>query len=143
VRDLIKYGIQQAIAAKKAQMEAEARQAGYAPDSRYGQMLSALQEKNATQPVAPPVLPQSAPVAPPRPDAQDYAAPKRAAAPKSTSHDREEARSQVRSSGPLSGLFEDGNSLLRAVVAAELLGPPIALRENPLWQIRRPNEPST
>jgi len=142
VRELIKYGIQQAIAAKKAQMEAEARQAGYAPDSRYGQMLAALQDKNAAQPVMPPVLPQNAPVAP-RPDAQDYAAPKRAAPPQSTAHDREEAESGRRSSGPLSGLFEDGNSLVRAVVASELLGPPIALRENPLWQIRRPNEPST
>ncbi|MDQ2871990.1 MAG: hypothetical protein M3R35_02545 [Candidatus Eremiobacteraeota bacterium] len=31
--------------------------------------------------------------------------------------------------GVLGGLFEDGNSLVRAVVAAEVLGEPIALRE--------------
>ena len=119
MRELIKYGIQQAIAARNAQLEAEA------------------------QAIMPPVLPDTAPVAQRRPDAQAFAAPKRAAAPKSTAHDREEAWAHARTSGPLSGLFEDGNSLLRAVVAAELLGPPIALRENPLWQIRRPNEPST
>jgi len=63
--------------------------------------------------------------------------------PAQTAHDSEEARAAARMSGPLSGLFEDGNSLVRAVVAAELLGPPIALRENQLWQIRRPNERST
>jgi hypothetical protein len=125
MRELIIYGIQQAVAARKARLEAEARQAGYA------------------QPILPPVLPEKAAVAPQRPDAQAYAVTPRAAAPKSTAHDREEARAQVRPSGPLSGLFEDGNSLLRAVVAAELLGPPIALGENPLWQIRRPKEPST
>ena len=115
MRELIAYGIRQAIAAQKARMEAEARQA---------------------QPVTPPVLPDTAAVAAPAP-------PPRPAPPKMTAHDREEARGVVRASGPLSGLFEDGNSLLRAVVAAELIGPPIALRENPLWQIRRPNEPST
>ncbi len=63
--------------------------------------------------------------------------------PAQTAHDKEEARAAARMSGPLGGLFEDGNSLVRAVVAAELLGPPIALRENQLWQIRRPNERST
>ncbi|GAC1656308.1 MAG: hypothetical protein NVS9B12_07950 [Vulcanimicrobiaceae bacterium] len=63
--------------------------------------------------------------------------------PEATAHDKEEARALIQGSGPLSGLFEDGNSLVRAVVAAELLGPPIALRENQLWQIRRPNERST
>lgn len=119
MRELVKYAVERAVAARKAQLEAEA------------------------QPIIPPVLPAKAPFAPHRPDAQAYAAPARAAAPKSTAHDREEARAQVRASGPLSGLFEDGNSLVRAVVAAELLGPPIALRENPLWQIPRPNEPST
>lgn len=30
--------------------------------------------------------------------------------------------------GPLQAMFEDGNSLLRALVASEILGPPIALR---------------
>ena len=38
--------------------------------------------------------------------------------------------------GPLHGLFEGGNSLLRAVVAAELLDRPLALRENAYWQKR-------
>ena len=136
MRELIKFGIQQAVAARKAQLEAEAQQSGYPPVSRYGQFLADLEAKNAAEPIMPPVLSQSAPVAPP-PQAQ------RPQQPKLTAHDREEARAHVASSGPLSGLFEDGNSLLRAVVAAELLGPPVALRENPLWQIRRPNEAST
>jgi hypothetical protein len=43
--------------------------------------------------------------------------------------------------GLLQGLFEDGNSLLRAVIAAEVLQPPLALRETALW-IQQPNEPS-
>ena len=38
--------------------------------------------------------------------------------------------------GPLQGLFEGGNSLVRAVVAAELLSPPLSLRENAYWQKR-------
>jgi hypothetical protein len=47
-------------------------------------------------------------------------------------------------------MFEDGNSLLRAIVASEILGPPVALRdaqdrlvrEHDHW-IQPPNEPST
>jgi hypothetical protein len=35
--------------------------------------------------------------------------------------------------GGLRGLFEDGNSLVRAVIAAEVLGPPVALREQSHW----------
>jgi hypothetical protein len=50
----------------------------------------------------------------------------------------------------LQGMFEDGNSLLRAVIAAEVLGPPVALRqtyertaeERHFWK-QQPNEPST
>lgn len=34
----------------------------------------------------------------------------------------------------LQGLFEGGNSLMRAVVAAELLDRPLALRESAPWQ---------
>lgn len=36
-------------------------------------------------------------------------------------------------------MFE-GNNLIRAVIAAEVLGPPRALREHELWS-QRPNEP--
>jgi hypothetical protein len=38
--------------------------------------------------------------------------------------------------------LKDGNSLLRAIIASEILGPPAALRENHLWT-QQPNEPST
>ncbi|HET7814217.1 MAG TPA: hypothetical protein VFL13_07570 [Candidatus Baltobacteraceae bacterium] len=42
---------------------------------------------------------------------------------------------------PLQGMFEDGNTLLRAVIASEVLAPPRALRgENALWSLQ-PNEP--
>jgi hypothetical protein len=44
--------------------------------------------------------------------------------------------------GALQGMFEDGNTLLRAVIASEVLGPPASLRENHFWN-RQPNEPLT
>jgi len=43
--------------------------------------------------------------------------------------------------GLVQAMFEDGNSLLKAVAAAEILGPPAALREHHLWN-HSPNEPS-
>jgi len=43
--------------------------------------------------------------------------------------------------GGLVPLFEDGKSIVRALVAAEVLGPPVALREPSIWSLR-PNEPS-
>ena len=48
------------------------------------------------------------------------------------------ARAQA---GGLEAMFEDGNSLLRAIVASEILGPPAALKEHHLWN-QPPNEPS-
>lgn len=44
--------------------------------------------------------------------------------------------------GALQGMFEDGNTLLRAVIASEVLGPPASLRENHFWN-QQPNEPLT
>ena len=46
-------------------------------------------------------------------------------------------------SGVLGGLFEDGKSVLRAVVAAEILAPPRALREDAHWQTHARNDRST
>ncbi|MBV9272054.1 MAG: hypothetical protein JO165_13250 [Candidatus Eremiobacteraeota bacterium] len=43
--------------------------------------------------------------------------------------------------GGLVPLFEDGKSIIRALVAAEVLGPPVAMREPSTWSLR-PNEPS-
>lgn len=43
---------------------------------------------------------------------------------------------------PLQGMFADGNSLLRAIIAAEVLGPPASLKELTFWN-PQPNEPST
>jgi hypothetical protein len=42
---------------------------------------------------------------------------------------------------PLQGMFADGNSLLRAIIAAEVLGPPPSLKEHHFWSLQ-PNEPS-
>jgi len=39
-------------------------------------------------------------------------------------------------------MFREGNSLLRAVIAAEVLGPPRALQESVYWRASRANEPS-
>ncbi|MDQ2663773.1 MAG: hypothetical protein M3Y18_07050, partial [Candidatus Eremiobacteraeota bacterium] len=47
-----------------------------------------------------------------------------------------------RPTGLLSGLFESGKGLLRAVVAAEVLAPPLTLREQSNWS-PPPNAPST
>jgi len=47
-----------------------------------------------------------------------------------------------RKSGALQTMFQDGNTLLKAIVASEVLGPPAAERENHLWT-QQPNEPST
>lgn len=114
-------------------------------EERYRRIVAAMQ---ARQGGGAPQMPQAPPTPPIAPAAT---APPPGARPQSpnvrqTAHDREEAArlAASRQGGALSGLFEDGNSLLRAVVASEVLAPPLGLRENPNWLIRRPpNEPST
>jgi len=54
--------------------------------------------------------------------------------PQSVAHPQPQA-------GVLRGLFEDRKGLVRAVVAAEVLGPPLALREQSIWSPLH-NEPS-
>ena len=83
----------------------------------------------AQAPLPPPVVVRpAAPAAAP-------AAPPQAPTPTVSPHHSPQA-------GPLQSMFEDGNSLLKAIVASEVLGPPAALREHHLWN-RSPNEPST
>ena len=41
---------------------------------------------------------------------------------------------ELETPGPLDGLFESGDNVLRAIVAAEILSPPLALRESSNWQ---------
>ncbi|MEO6913910.1 MAG: hypothetical protein ABI182_07820 [Candidatus Baltobacteraceae bacterium] len=41
----------------------------------------------------------------------------------------------MRPTGALHGFFEDGKSVRRAVIAAEIFGPPVALKERTPWQI--------
>ncbi len=54
--------------------------------------------------------------------------------------------SSLRPAGPgtsaLPEMFRDGNSLVRAIIAAEVLGPPRALGESIYWQTSRRSEPS-
>lgn len=42
---------------------------------------------------------------------------------------------------PIRGMFEGGATLVRAIVAAEVLGPPKAMQENTIWSPRH-SEPS-
>ncbi len=51
-------------------------------------------------------------------------------------------RPVARPTAGLREMFQDGNSLLRAVIAAEVLGPPRALQESHYWQASRANESS-
>ena len=81
------------------------------------------------------IVPPQAPVTP-------APAPARAT-PATPPHDPFHAESIQRrpSSGLLGGIFEDKNAILRAVVAAEVLGKPKALQEQSIWSPRH-SEPS-
>lgn len=91
--------------------------------------------------------PQAAPapaIVVPVPAAGAPAAPAPPAAPRKA----ENAEHRPPAAGPLQAMFEDGNSLLKAIVASEIVGTPIALRDGqdyPLWEHRNwnlsPNEP--
>jgi hypothetical protein len=83
----------------------------------------------APPPLAQPAQPAPAPVPPPI-----VAAPP--LAPHQPAH---VARS---GSGAIRGMFEGSATLVRAIVASEVLGPPLALREHTTWSPRR-SEPST
>ena len=97
-------------------------------DELIGLAIDALRAKNA-QGGQPWIAAQAPPPAAPRPAPTPRAAVTPKASPPAA------APSQAYR-GPLHGLFEGGNSLVRAVVAAELLDRPLALRENAHWQKR-------
>ena len=106
---------------------AAGQQSAEPPAERYQRILADLRARtagvpSAVPPEAPPAQPTRAPVAKPAPPPSPRPQPL-----------PEPLRSQH---GPLQGLFEGGKSLLRAVVAAELLDRPLALRENAHWQKR-------
>jgi hypothetical protein len=81
--------------------------------------------------------------APAMPDSIEAPQPQTAPAPSVTAAvPPRRPQREERPNAPLQGMFEDGNTLLRAVVASEVLAPPRALRgENALWSLQ-PNEPS-
>jgi hypothetical protein len=100
--------------------------------------LGALKDQKAQQQLdvtsaaaaVPPVPAAPPPVAPPsasgtRPKKPQAAAPEAAA-----------------DGAGLQSIFQDGNSLVRAIIASEVLGAPVSLRENHHWN-QPPNEPST
>ncbi len=89
-------------------------------------------------PTAPPVPPRIVPVAPPPPLAEAVMPPILAPEPL---HEAAPGIHRARSSGLLGGIFEDKKSILRAVVAAEVLGKPKALQEQSIWSPRH-SEPS-
>ena len=83
--------------------------------------------------------PLAAKAAPPQAAPPPVEAPKAAPKPAPKAEAPKPHRVQA---GALQGMFEDGNTLLRAVIASEVLGPPASLRENHFWN-RQPNEPLT
>ena len=97
---------------------------------RYRRILDDLRARSAAPPFgAPSAAPPQQPAPPPKPAPAPPPPPpapvlSKVEGPPASQH------------GPLRGLFEGGNSLLRAVVAAELLDRPLALRENAYWQKR-------
>lgn len=104
-------------------------------DERYERILAELQARSAARSGAPPIVPQ-APAQPSGEQAQTRPRPQPIAPQKPVIVAAAAARGSV-----LQGLLEDGNSLLRAVVAAELLSLPLALRESTNWQIKPRNNP--
>jgi hypothetical protein len=113
------------------------------------QRASQMQRADASRPLLAKPEPVPGPTPPFAPTAAappSVAPPAAAGAPPS----RVPAQGGVPAQGSvLQGMFEDGNSLLRAVIAAEVLGPPVALRqtyersaEEPHFWKQQPNEPS-
>jgi len=103
---------------------------GESAGERYARILEELRARSAQPPVDQTLAPVSQPPQPPRPPnivLSGAEGPPLAAPP---------SPAPARKHGPLDGLFEGGNSLVRAVVAAELLDRPLALRENAYWQKR-------
>jgi hypothetical protein len=120
-----------ALEEKKAQ--AGQAQSPEAPAERYRRILDDLRARSAAPPFgAPSAAAPQQPAPPPRP------APPPAPAPPPSSPEPvlSKVEGPAPKRGPLHGLFEGGNSLVRAVVAAELLDRPLALRENAYWQKR-------
>ena len=128
-----------------AEKAAQSGQPADATAERYQQMLDALRARagapsvpvsaqsavaqTVAQPSAPAVTPSPAPtIIPSVPTLlSDRPGPSAPAPPPPAGRQEH---------GPLQGLFEGGNSLVRAVIAAELLDRPLALRENAYWQKR-------
>jgi hypothetical protein len=94
---------------------------------------NAEQQQAAAAPAAPAAPASPAPAPAPAPQAVQRVAPE---------HNVPSRERPARAAHPLQGMFEDGNSLLQAIIAAEVLGPPAALREHSHWK-QQPNEPST
>ncbi|HZZ65586.1 MAG TPA: hypothetical protein VFE17_08820 [Candidatus Baltobacteraceae bacterium] len=99
--------------------------------------LDALAEQRRGTP-APPQAPR--PVSAGTPPGRPIPAPARPAAQTSAPPSHIEAPAQENRAPVLQGMFADGNSLLRAIIAAEVLGPPVSLKEHSFWN-RQPNEP--
>ena len=103
----------------------------------YAREKAAKQRAQTVTPAAPQPAPPSGAAAS-APASARPSAPAQTPAPVHAEHAEHAAKNL-----PLQAMFEDGNSLLRAIVAAEILGPPAALRpaqESTSWN-RLPNEP--
>lgn len=124
--ELIGLALQAAARSAAAKREPAGSGAGGIPGERYERVLRAMR---APQGAAPAPVSTVAPAQPrPMPLPVVPAAPTIVAPVAS------------RPAG-LGEMFRDGKTLLRAVIAAEVLGPPRALQESFYWRTSRPNEP--
>lgn len=126
--ELIGLALQAAARGAAAKRQSAGPSTGTVPAERYQQVLGAMgaREGAASAAVSTVVPAQARPV------------PVAAAPPAQTT--AKVAPGASRAAG-LGEMFRDGKSLLRAVIAAEVLGPPRALQESFYWQTSRPNEP--
>src|SRR5579872_2982950 len=102
---------------------------------------AAAQSARAAATASSPTAPVTAQTPPAPQTAAPVASPQAAAAQPSSPQPPASLPHHAAQAGPLQTMFEDGNSLLKAIVASEILGPPAALRERHLWN-QPPNEPS-
>ena len=123
-----------ALEEKKAQA-GQAQQAE-APAERYRRILDDLRARSAAPPFGAPSAVSPQQPATTEPVLSRVEGPPRPAPPPPPEPVLSKVEGPGPKRGPLHGLFEGGNSLLRAVVAAELLDRPLALRESAHWQKR-------
>jgi hypothetical protein len=119
--------------AKKAAAQREAARPRMAPAPQPAPAPQTLVQQMT---MMPPVLAPAAPVSTP-PVRRVQAPP----APQRTTHIPIENLTRAGTSSPIRGMFGSGASLVRAIIAAEVLGPPKSQQEHSIWSPRH-SDPS-